>query len=243
MYAHLGHPLVNASARLLRAAVWSGHVGLHRVAAVVSDDPELEHVLVGAYSRFVLVGADGIRLHEEVLYAGGWLPETGRFRRIENLTVLGGLLDRALTTGTPAAPVIWPAAGWWPRARDPLLAAIDRRTDDRIASLRAKLAARKDDERRRIVTGAERFAASLRKALADSEAEEGALFSMAEARGDEREIAQYRRDRQSWRERLDQVEDRRDREIERVAARYRDVRPHSFPVAVIFAVPRREATR
>ncbi len=80
VYAHLGHPLVNASARLLRAAVWSGHVGLHRVAAVVSDDPELEHVLVGAYSRFVLVGADGIRLHEEVLYAGGWLPETGRFR-------------------------------------------------------------------------------------------------------------------------------------------------------------------
>jgi superfamily II DNA or RNA helicase len=244
VYAHLGHPLVDASARLLRAAVWSGHVGLHRVAAVVSDDPELEHVLVGAYSRFVLVGADGIRLHEEILYAGGWLPETGRFRRIENLTVLGGLLDRALTTGTPAAPVICGRlAGWWPRARDPLLAAIDRRTDDRIASLRAKLTARQDDERRRIVTGAERFAASLRKALADSEAEEGALFSVTEAKGDEREIAQWRRDRQSWRERLDQLEDRRDREIERIAARYRDVRPHSFPVAVIFAVPRREAIR
>ena len=29
--AHLGHPLVDSSARLLRAAVWSGHVGLHRV--------------------------------------------------------------------------------------------------------------------------------------------------------------------------------------------------------------------
>jgi hypothetical protein len=244
VYTHLGHPLVDASARLLRAAVWSGHVGLHRVAAVVSDDPELEHVLAGAYSRFVLVGADGIRLHEEVLYAGGWLPETGRFRRIENLTVLGGLLDRALTTGTPAAPVICDRlAGWWPRARDPLLSAIDRRTDDRLASLRAKLAARQDDERRRIVTGAERFAASLRKALADGEAEEGTLFSITEARGDERELAQWRRDRQSWQERLDQVEDRRDREIERVADRYRDVRPHSFPVAVIFAVPRREATR
>jgi len=178
------------------------------------------------------------------LYAGGWLPETGRFRRIENLTVLGGLLDRALTTGTPAAPVICGRlVGWWPRARDPLLAAIDRRTEDRIASLRAKLAARQDDERRRIVTGAERFAASLRKALSNSGAEEGTLFSAAEARGDEREIAQWRRDRQSWQERLDQVEDRRDREIERVAHRYRDVRPHSFPVAVVFAVPRREATR
>jgi len=69
--------------------------------------------------------------------------------------VLGGLLDRTLTTGTPAAPVICDRlAGWWPRARDPLLAAIDRRTDDRLTSLRAKLAARQDDERRRIVTGA-----------------------------------------------------------------------------------------
>ncbi len=94
------------SARLLRAAVWSGHTGLHRATAVVSDDPGLEDTLVGAYSRFVLVGADGIRLHEEILYAGGWLPEAGGFRRLENLTVLGGLLDRALTVGTPASPVV-----------------------------------------------------------------------------------------------------------------------------------------
>jgi hypothetical protein len=104
--AHLGHPLVDSAARLLRAAVWSGHTGLHRVTAVVSDDPGLEHTLVGAYSRFVLVGADGIRLHEEILYAGGWLPDAGRFRRLENLSVLGGILDRALTKGSPASPVV-----------------------------------------------------------------------------------------------------------------------------------------
>jgi UDP-N-acetylmuramyl tripeptide synthase len=40
--AHLGHPLVDSSARLLRAAVWSGQTGLHRVTAVVSDDPRVE---------------------------------------------------------------------------------------------------------------------------------------------------------------------------------------------------------
>ena len=61
---------------------------------------------MGAYSRFVLVGADGIRLHEEILYAGGWLPEAGRFRRLENLTVLGGILDRALTQARRGRPVI-----------------------------------------------------------------------------------------------------------------------------------------
>jgi superfamily II DNA or RNA helicase len=242
--AHLGHPLVDSSARLLRAAVWSGHTGLHRVTAVVSDDPSLEHTLVGAYSRFVLVGADGIRLHEEILYAGGWLPGTGRFRRLENLTVLGGILDRALTKGAPASPVIQDRlAAQWPRARDALVAAIDRRTDERIRSLHAKLAGRQEDENRQIVTNFERFAATLRKALAESEAEEGTLFSRVEGRGDEREIAQFRRDRQSWQDRLARLEAERDRELARIAARYRDIRPHGFPVAVIFVVPRREAIR
>src|SRR5262249_34646581 len=80
--AHLNHPLVAMSPRRLRAAVSNRDIGLHRVAAVVSDDPALEDVLVGAYSRFVLVGADGVRLHEEVLYAGGYAPENGRFRRV-----------------------------------------------------------------------------------------------------------------------------------------------------------------
>jgi len=242
--AHLGHPLVDSSARLLRAAVWSGHTGLHRVTAVVSEDPRLEQLLVGAYSRFVLVGADGIRLHEEVLYAGGWLPVAGRFRRLENLTVLGGILDTALTQGTAASPVICGRlAAAWPRARDGLLTALQRRTDERIRSLETKLAARQRAERDQIVTSSGRFAATLRRALADSDTEDGALFSRAEGRGDEREIAQWRRDRQSWLDRLTQLETARDRELDRVDARYRDIRPHGFPVAVIFAVPRSEAVR
>ena len=112
-----------------------------------------------------------------------------------------------------------------------------------LLPLHTKLAARQEDERRRIITGAERFAASLRKALAESGAEEGVLFRRVEGRGDEREIAQFRRDRQSWQDRLARLEADRDRELEHVADRYRDVRPHGFPVAVIFVVPRREAVR
>ena len=55
--AHLNSPLVAMATRLLRAAVSSDDIGLHRVTAVVSDDPGLEDVLVGAYSRFLLVGS------------------------------------------------------------------------------------------------------------------------------------------------------------------------------------------
>jgi superfamily II DNA or RNA helicase len=242
--AHLGHPLVDMSARLLRAAVWSGHTGLHRVTAVVSDDPLLESTLVGAYSRFVLVGKDGIRLHEEILYAGGWMREDGTFRRVDSLSAVSGLLDRALTSGTAAAPVIQARlASLWGRTQGGLIAAIDHRKSERLASLTNKVAAREEAERKTITANAARFADGLRKKLSEAAVEEDALFSVVEGRGDEREIAQWRRDRENWATRLQSVEAQRDRELVRVASRYQEITSHSFPVAVIFAVRRREAVR
>jgi superfamily II DNA or RNA helicase len=242
--AHLGHPLVDMSARLLRAAVWSRHTGLHRVTAIVSDDPAAESTLVGAYSRFVLVGRDGIRLHEEILYAGGWVRPDGTFRRLDSLSALSGILDRALTLGTPAAPVIQARlAELWQKAQSGLLSAIDHRKAERLASLTTKLTVRHEAERQVIITGAARFETTLRTALAEYETEEDALFSVVEGRGDEREIAQYRRDKANWEKKLNDLTARRDRELARVDARYAEMTPHSFPVAVIFVVPRREAVR
>jgi len=242
--AHLGHPLVDMSARLLRAAVWSGHSGLHRVTAVVSDDPALEQTLVGAYSRFVLVGADGIRLHEEVLYAGGWLRDDGSFRRVESLSAVSGMLDRALSSGVPVAPHLQERlASLWPKARPGLLTALDRRTAERLDSLKSKLAARAEDERRRIITTSQRFEDSLRRALGEASAEEDALFSVVEGRGDAEELKQYQRDRTNWEKKLAMLDAERDRELARVASRYSSITPHAFPVAVIFVVPKREATR
>ncbi|MGC5334963.1 DISARM system SNF2-like helicase DrmD [Micromonospora sp. DT62] len=241
--AHLNHPLVAMSTRLLRAAVSNPDIGLHRVTAVVSDDPALEDVLVGAYSRFVLVGADGVRLHEEVLYAGGWAPVHGRFRRLENLGTLGGVLDRALTTGSAASGLVEARlAERWPRVADGLLAAIDWRAATRHESLKRKLDQRQAAEQQRIVDNLDQFAATLRGALADDDAED-ALFSVAVAAKSKEELAQYRKDRQSWEERLSALEVERDRELAAVAARYRDPKPHRFPVAVVFVVPKREAIR
>ncbi|WP_434740286.1 DISARM system SNF2-like helicase DrmD [Micromonospora sp. SH-82] len=244
--AHLNHPLVAMSTRLLRAAVSNPDIGLHRITAVVSDDPELEDVLVGAYSRFVLVGADGVRLHEEVLYAGGWVPEQGRFRRVDSLTTLGGILDRALTLGTEASPVVQArvAERWSTAAAKGLLSAIERRTKARQDSLERKLAQRQEAERQRITDNLAQFAATLRDALASDDREmEQTLISRAEASRSKEELAQYRKDRDSWDKRLRALDVERDRELDAVTARYRDPKDHSFPVAVVFVVPKREATR
>ena len=108
--AHLGHPLVDMSARLLRATVWSGQTGLHRVTAVVSDDPAGEHTLAGAYSRFVAVGADGIRLHEEVLYAGGWLRDDGTARTSAGPVAWASM--SAHSWNQPYRRCFWPFFRW-----------------------------------------------------------------------------------------------------------------------------------
>ena len=243
--AHLNHPLVAMSTRLLRAAVSNPDLGLYRVTAVVSDDPALEDVLVGAYSRFVLVGADGVRLHEEVLYAGGWAPEQGRFRRLENLTILGGILDRALTKGVTATDIVQARiAERWSRVADGLNAAVKWRAGTREEALHRKLDQRQQAERDRVNHNFDQFETSLRTAIDSDDANaEMALFSRAEASKTKDELAQYRRDRNRREERLSSLTAERQRELEAVDARYREPESHTFPVAVVFVVPKREATR
>lgn len=238
--AHLGHPLVEMSTHLLRAAVWSTTSGLHRVSAIVSDDPALETTIAGAYARFVLVGADGVRLHEEVLHAGGWVRDGTRFARLENLATLDGIMRRALAAGRPASPPLQARlVTSWPRVRDGLVAALEWRRGQRQAALRNRLDQRRDDEVKRVDANMAQFAGSLRRALAD-DSEDGQLQLELT---DPREQAQWRRDQRSRRERLDQLPHQRDREVEAIEARYRDPAAHLFPVAVLFVVPRSEAAR
>ncbi|RVX42774.1 SNF2 domain-containing protein [Nonomuraea polychroma] len=240
--AHLNHPLVAMSTRLLRAAVSNPEIGLHRVTAVVSDDPALETTLIGAYARYVLVGGDGVRLHEEVLYAGGWAQSSGRFRRLDTLSTLGPILDRALTQGLPAAPHLHrQLVDLWPRMRSGVIDAIDARAKTRRESLENLLAKRRESEQNRIIANLDQFAATLRAKLAEDE-EGDALFSVAEIR-DAEEYRQYKKDRDSWTQRLSRLSDERDRELEAIDARYRDPQEHLFPVALIFVVPAQEAAR
>ncbi|GAB3119820.1 DISARM system SNF2-like helicase DrmD [Streptomyces calidiresistens] len=244
--AHLKHPLVALSTRLLTAAVWNADgVGLHRVTAVVSDDPALTTTLVSAYARYVLVGTDGTRLHEEVLYAGGWFGDTGRFRRWESVNEQGRVLSRALTAGTEAAPHLrGELTGAWPRLRDPLYRSLEARAAELGRQLESRLADRRAEEERRITATLDRFEASLRAKLreeGDGEGEQLALVSTHELTGHERR--QFEDDRRRWRERLDGLPAERDRELAAIAARYREPRSHLFPAAVVFVIPAEEARR
>lgn len=252
VHAHLAHPLVAMSTRLLQQAMWDGAkaagapdgastmagASLHRVAAVVSDHPGLHSTLIGAYARYVLVAGDGVRLHEEVIYAGGWLRENGRFARLENLTTLREILDAGLTSGTPAAQVHQRRlVEAWPRAREGVVAALDWRAADRRASLQRRLADLRDTEAKRVNTTIDRFAATLRAQLADDGSD--MLFVST----DPAENAQRETDRRNWALRLDRLDADRERELAAIADRYADPRSFLFPAAVIFVIPRAEASR
>ncbi|WP_432106642.1 DISARM system SNF2-like helicase DrmD [Streptomyces sp. AA1529] len=244
--AHLKHPLVALSTRLLTAAVWNADsVGLSRVTAVVSDDPALTTTLVSAYARYVLVGTDGTRLHEEVLYAGGWFGDTGRFRRWDSVNEQGRVLTRALTDGTEAAPHLrQELAEAWPALRDPLNRSLRARATELGDQLKGRLGGRRAEEERRITATLDRFEATLRAKLkeeGEGDGEQLALLSTHELTGHERR--QYEDDRRRWHERLDGLPAERERELAAIAARYREPRPHLFPAAVVFVIPAKEARR
>ncbi|WP_078849656.1 DISARM system SNF2-like helicase DrmD [Streptomyces sp. NRRL F-5126] len=243
--AHLGHPLVAMSTRLLRAAVWNkDQAGLARVSAVVSDHPELETTLVGAFARFVLVGADGVRLHEEVLQAGGWLrdADTGgqsRFSRLEKVTTVRNILDDAFADhATPAAPLLrGRLAESWPHVGEGLVSALEWRARNRQTALEGRLETRRREDAERITAQIDRFRQSLRRAIGKPPGEEGQL----ELAFDEAE--QQRRDRDNWEKRADALESEKERELAAIAARYARPKALLFPVAVVFVVPRREAVK
>ncbi len=236
--AHLEHPLVGMATRLLRAAVWgTEHGGLHRVAACLSDDDSLLGIVLAAYSRLVIVGTDGSRLHEEIFTSGGLLRD-GRFAAIRSLGQLNSILDYALRSGAirPVPDELQARlASQWERAREALATTINNRASEREASLRSRLDTLRRDEISRIDEVIGQFRRTLERALVDPSVEQLRLRLFQE---DER--AQLRRDVDTWRSTLEGLEGQRLAEVEQVDRRYSQVRALTFPAALVFVVPSRE---
>jgi hypothetical protein len=233
--AHLGHPLLTMSTRLLRAAIWGGdHGGLHRVAACRSHDPNLEATLLVAFSRFVLVDADGVRLHEEVFPAGGWLRD-GRFM------ALGVTRLRELVNPVLASPSLNPISPGeearltreWEQASSALTTAVTNRATERDRSLRGRLETQREDEIQRLQQAVDQFRRTLQGALRDPDELRQLELQLEEL--DERE--QLRRDVQGWEATLATLDDQERQEVDQIRRRYAEPRPLTFPAAILFVVP------
>ncbi len=240
--AHLGHPLVAQATRLLRSALWGGRTALHRITAVRFTPPAgaaIEGVLVAVFARLVVVGADGQRLHEEVMLAARELPPSGRSRRVEleqpRFSGLRAAVEGALEPQTSRlAPEAQRAfvADRWPEV-EPLLAGdVQARAAERVTALGRDIAQRQGSETRNTRAIFGQLRQRLETALAGPVQVQLTFDELAQ---EERQLLD--RDRAAWQARLDGLDDERDRELATISRRYAGVRELVFPFAVAVCAP------
>jgi superfamily II DNA or RNA helicase len=229
--AHLNHRLVQMALRLLRAEVWSpqGRKGLHRVTARTVPNSALENPAVIAHARLVLVGGEGLRLHEELISAGGEI-ENKRLRRF-NVGQVQSASDAA-THRPVSARTQEQLSSVWDNLEPALVQALEARMKDRLEGMRRQLKEREEKEisDMRAVLG--ELEAMIRRELGQPEYQQMDLFTSSER-------DQYNRNLQALRLRLAQIPQELEKEIAATRRRYADPQPRLFPVAVTFLVPER----
>ncbi|SHJ43544.1 Superfamily II DNA/RNA helicases, SNF2 family [Tessaracoccus bendigoensis DSM 12906] len=234
---HLGHPLLQRSARLLRNGLVTVGADVNRVTAVVMDG--LDSSCVAAVSRLVLVGRGGLRLHEEVFVTG--LRMRAQDLAEEKVQIL---LDRALDPGrhTPAtAAVRAHLADLWngdgdaqSRLHERLTGAMQRRAETRQRRVEDLLDSRRDADLTRATEIFTAFRRNLTDSIARLRREEDEQQDMLPLADDQR--AQRTRDLRVMEARLDSLADEERRELGLIRDRYTDVHPYVSAVALVFAL-------
>jgi superfamily II DNA or RNA helicase len=227
--AHLNHRLVQMSLRLLRAEVWSeaSQGRLNRVTARLVPDGLVDAPAVVAAARLVLVGGDGQRLHEEILWAGGLIPD-GSFRRL-NVGQVESLVRGATSEAAPE-PLRQRFRELWPKHRESLAQALQARMSDRQAALLKAVAERAEKESRDIESLLLELEATIRKELRSEGPVNLNLFVKDE-------LEQIEANKRSLEARLARIPAEIEEEKRIVAARYANPQPLLFPAAVVYFVP------
>jgi len=228
---HLNHRLVQMCLRLLRAEVWSreGNKRLHRVTARLVPSAALEHPVVIAYGRLVILGGDQQRLHEEVITAGGMLKE-GRFSRL-NVGQVQQALSAVLGDAVPES-MQQRLRDLWSGHQEALLRSLEVRMGDRTTGLQRALQERCDQEVSDITTVLTELRQQILNELDQPEMEQLELFSSAEKEQFERNVG-------SLRLRVEQIPLEIEQETAVIRSRFRDPTPRLFPLAVTYLIPQK----
>ena len=241
VHVHLGHPLMNKAARLLRSSIFGSAATVHRVTAVVDDT--IPTSCVAAVSRLVLVGRGGLRLHEEVFLTGIRLHGNAMAeQRVDEL--LDAVLDAPeLTQAEPevraALAHLWSAEE--SRMRRRLDESMRRRAEVKHAAVEERLTHRRDGDLQRAEGIFAAFRVNLRDSLAQIEREQDEQASMLPLPDDQRR--QRQRDIAAMQDRLADLDDEEARELAGIRERYADVRPFVSAAAVVFALTPTDAAR
>ena len=225
---HLKHRLVDLCLTLLREELWSQGSKLSRVTARVVESDVLKVPAVVAHGRVVVTGAEGTRLHEEVLLAGGRI-EQGAFVRAKEEEI-----DRWMAVATERlAPesVRERLAQMWPDLDKAVGGALQQRARQRFKAVQRDLDGKCEEEVEAIGLVLDELAEGIKVALGDTQRwEQVSLFEV-------REKEQLRQDREALQARLKEIPQRKGEEQAALRHRYADRKARWFPVAVTFLVP------
>ena len=227
--AHLGHPLVALATRLLRAEIWRSDADtkISRATARRTTAKLLEEPAVIAHARLVVTSAEGHRLHEELITAGGRVRR-GRFSRL-NVGEIREVLDGA--TPEPAERAASEVIDSWEAIEDSVRSAIEQRGRDVAESIDRRLAERRDEDVKRIRDVLTELADRIRGQLAKYEqGEQLPLFDPVEQ-------AQFDQDVASLRRRLDEIPAEIELEVAAIERRYASPVPRVFPASVSILIP------
>ena len=229
---HLNHRLVQMCLRLLRAEVWAQDdvKKLHRITVRTLPDGSIDGPAVVVISRLVITGGHHHRLHEELTVSGGYLRDQS-FRREESVTRVQQWLDEAKPI-TAVDSLFDVLRVRFDRAQPAILQSIEARSKDRLKFLANTLQNRKRQEIDDIGAVLDELEKAIQGELKkDQQPEQMSLFT-------EDERTQLRRDTAALEARLARIPDERIQEIQSIETRYSKLDDRTFPVAVVFLVPK-----
>lgn len=238
--AHLNHPLVAHATAVLRAQVWSTttHDQLHRVTSRYYDPHRIEgdydwigHLAAVAHARVLITGADGNRLHEQVVARAARF-RSGRWAQLDADLHADLLWEASEPDQAPADEAL---LAEWGKVADNLLENLTAR-GHRVAEIKQKaLEARMESELEALENDVDRAAGEMREAL---DRIRGHLDRPQAGLFDAEESAQLQSDFDRLNARYQTIRDKVRSEIETVRDRYvtQDVRV--FPIAVTFLHPK-----
>ena len=235
VYAHLGHPLLQRSARLLRSAVWNPNFPLNRVTAV--EVSELKESVVAAVTRLVIVGKGGVRLHEEIFLAGARLNGGKLLGKDTSEEILIKALDGDKLSNVDSKiklkmQKIWEDQKSEKSLKNRIELAVSERAELRKQEVLSALKVKEDEDLKRVSQIYTRFKDILLKSL------EEASEQLEEALGQlfDEEKQQRAQDVARWSQRLDTLKQEETRELDSVKKRYEDPQHYEFAAALVFAL-------
>lgn len=237
--AHLNHPLVSMSLRLLRAEIWSSGARSHlsRVTARVVPSHLLDAPALIAHARLLILGGDNQRLHEELITAGGYLRDQGRFERMNESQLKAVQVAITPQDHLVPEPVRQRLAARWESLRPSLVNALEARMKARSESQRKKLAERAEKEQQDIRS----ILSELKQQITEEiqQLSGPVQLTLAGFNNDERQ--QIKDDLSALSARAEQIDAEIEQEVQRIQQRFADPQARLFPVAVMYIVPERFA--